>query len=191
MKTFPFSGPKVARHICVAALILGAAACTDPAVTRGANTPAAAPVGRQVAPLAAPETVDSRAGTCFARATTPARIETVTEQIMVPEVRDAAGVVVSPVQFKTITRQNILEERREVEFETPCNHVLTPPFIGSLQRALLARGYYRGAISGRLDDRTLRAVERFQIDRGDVATRQITLRTAQNLGLVAIPRDAL
>jgi peptidoglycan hydrolase-like protein with peptidoglycan-binding domain len=145
-----------------------------------------------IGPLEAPAVVDSRIGTCFSRDTTPAIIETVTEQVMVqPAVVRSDGSVQSPAAFRTVTRQRILRERREVEFETPCNDVLTPQFVASVQRALLARGYYRGAITGAIDPRTTAAVERFQVAQGDVHTGVLTLQSARALGLVALPRNQL
>jgi hypothetical protein len=162
--------------------------CLGDTVTRAPQTPANDDIG----PLVQPAVVDPRSGTCFARATTPAIIETVTEQIMVqPAVVRSDGSVQSPAAFRTVTRQQILRERREVEFETPCNSVLTPQFVASVQRALLARGYYDGAINGLIDRRTTASIERFQTDQNDVHTGQLTLKTAQTLGLVALPRDQL
>lgn len=55
--------------------------------------------------------------------------------------------------------------------------------IASAQRELRARGYYRGAINGRLDDRTRRALLEFQIDRNVLATGNLDGRTAGLLGL--------
>lgn len=148
----------------------------DSYATRADTTPTNDPIG----PLATPAIVDSATGTCFARATTPAIIETVTEQVLVqPAVMRSDGSVQSTTAFRTVTRQQILRERREVEFETPCDIVLTPQFNASVQRALLARGYYRGAI------------ERFQTDQNDVHTGILTLKTARTLGLVALPYDQL
>jgi len=136
--------------------------------------------------------VDASTGTCFARDTTPAVIETVTEQIIVqPAQVRSDGSVESPAVFRTVTRQRILRERREVEYETPCPNVMTAEFKASVQRALLARGYYRGQIDGNLTGRTARAIERFQADQGDIETETLTLRSARALGLVALPRDAL
>ena len=163
-------------------------ACMDSYATRDNATPAQTPIG----PLESPVSVDAGIGTCFARATTPAIIETVTEQIMVqPAVVRSDGTVDTPAAFRTVTRQQILRERREVEFETPYASVMTPEFIASVQRALLARGYYIGAITGQIDTRTSRAIERFQTDQNDVHTTTLTLRSARALGLVALPRDAL
>ena len=159
--------------------------CMDaPQVTRADSDP--------IGPLAEPATVDANTGTCFARTTTPAIIETVTEQIMVqPATVRSDGSVDTPAAFRTVTRQQILRERREVEFETPCASLMTPQFVASVQRALVARGYYRGNINGVLDARTTTAIERFQTAQNDVHTGTLTLKTAQVLGLVALPRDAL
>ena len=161
------------------------ASCMEaPQVTRANSDP--------IGPLAEPATVDAQSGTCFARATTPAIIETVTEQVMVqPASVRSDGSVDSPAAFRTVTRQQILRERREVEFETPCASLMTPQFIASVQRALIARGYYRGSINGAIDARTTTAIERFQTAQGDVHTGTLTLKTAQTLGLVALPRDQL
>lgn len=174
-----------ARAVLTALPLLALTACVTPTeVTRAQSDP--------IGPLANPVTVDPTEGTCFARTTTPALIETVTEQIVVqPAVVRSDGSVETPAAFRTVTRQRILRERREVEFETPCASVLTPELIASVQRALIARGYYRGAISGELDTRTSAAIERFQTDQDDVHTKVLTLRTARTLGLVALPRDAL
>lgn len=158
--------------------------CMEAQATRAAQSP--------VGPLANPAVVDPTVGTCYDRVTTPALIETVTEQVMVqPAQITSHGSVETPAAFRTVTRQHIVRERREVEFETPCNSLMTPEFIASVQRALLARGYLRGQISGNLDRRTKAAIERFQIDQDDVHTNVLTLRTARTLGLVALPRSQL
>jgi len=142
-------------------------------------------------PLAVVPVIDPRGGICVSRATTPAIIETVTDQVLVqpPEI-GSDGTVRSPAVFRTVTQQRILRERREVEFETPCPTIQTPEFIASLQRALQARGYLRGPINGVYDERTGRAVQRFQSDRGDVDSPVLTLETGRALGLIALPREA-
>ena len=143
-------------------------------------------------PLADPPVVDPAGAACLSRATTPAIIETVTEQVMVqPAVVDTDGTVRSPAVFRTVTRQQILRERREVEFEVPCPPLMTPEFIASVQRALKARGFYRGPTTGVLDPATSRAVQAYQVSIGDVDTGQLTLKAARSLGLVALPRDEL
>ncbi|MBU2992875.1 peptidoglycan-binding domain-containing protein [Octadecabacter sp. 1_MG-2023] len=191
MQTSPIQRTRLAARfgaVCSAAVIIGLSGCVETPPTRLDQTPADHSIG----PLETPVVVDSNIGTCFARDTTPAVIETVTEQIMVqPAVVRSDGSVEQPAAFRTVTRQRILRERREVEFETPCGHVQTPEFIASVQRALVARGYYRGTITGAIDTRTVSAIERFQTDQNDVHTGVLTLKTARSLGLVALPRDQL
>jgi peptidoglycan hydrolase-like protein with peptidoglycan-binding domain len=55
--------------------------------------------------------------------------------------------------------------------------------VRSAQTELQRLGYYRGAISGTLDDATRRALFEFQVDRGLQATGNLDGRTAQALGL--------
>lgn len=176
---------RVALALCVLS------ACMDADVTRSTDAPSRAPIADPIGPLANPATVDAAIGTCYARTVSPALIETVTEQVIIPEVLNEDGSVVSPASFRTDTRQEILRERREIEFETPCDNILTPPFVASVQRALIARGYYRGPVSGEIDHRTSDAIRRFQVDQDDVHTATLTLKTARNLGLIAVPRDSL
>jgi len=107
---------------------------------------------------------------CFGQHTPPLLIERGSEQPIEP---------------------NDLPESQDVEFETPCASVLTPSFIASLQRALLAREYYRGAITGKLDAPTRTAIELYQIDQNDVPTQQLTLQTTYTLGLIAAPHNAV
>lgn len=125
-------------------------------------------------------------GSCWGKDTTPARIETVTEQILLhPAEILTDGTVTHPAVYKTETRQQIVKERREIWFETPCSHALTPDFIASLQRALEARGVYRGPINGQMDRRTRRAVHAFQEPQG-LDSGTLSLAAARKLGLVAI-----
>ena len=57
--------------------------------------------------------------------------------------------------------------------------------IRAAQQALARQNYYRGPISGQLDDATQRALFEFQIDKGIIATGNLDGRTAQALGLSA------
>ena len=99
------------------------------------------------------------------------------------------GSVVSPAVFKTETRQQILRERRETWFQTPCAEDMTPDFIASLQRALRARALYRGEISGVMDARTRASVRRLQEPQG-LDSGILSLAAARQLGLVVDPRFA-
>ena len=163
---------KTTRAIPLLTGALMLSACLAQDVTRGVGLAPNDPIG----PLADPAVVDPAAGSCFARATTPAVIETVTEQIMVqPAVVRPDASVDTPAAFRTVTRQRILRKRREVEFETPCAPVLTPEFKASVQRALIARGYLRGPITGTFDSRTAAAIAiRLKKVTRTVSTRTIT-----------------
>lgn len=134
---------------------------------------------------------DAPAGTCWAREVMPAVIETVTEQIMIRPARIAAdGTITSPAAFRTESRQEIVQDRREVVFETPCPAQMTRERIAALQRALQVRGYLTGPITGIVDSRTLRATRAFQEFHG-LASATLSLETARRLGLIAYPRQAV
>lgn len=146
------------------------------------------------APLPAfnvPHVEKDASGRCFGRDVTPAVIETVTEQVMVqpPEVT-ADGSVTTPGSFRTVTRQEITHERREVLFETLCPEALTPDFVGSLQRALKARGHYRGPINGVMDVHTALAIKSFQRIAGHDSPL-LDIATARSLGLIALTAEQL
>ena len=55
--------------------------------------------------------------------------------------------------------------------------------IRAAQQALAQQSYYRGAITGQLDEATQRALFEFQVDRGIIATGNLDGRTAQALGI--------
>ena len=174
----------ILRPILLASAALSLAACN------GAKAPSvmqlSAPelaVSRQIAPPnAAP-------GTCWGQDATPAVVETVTEQIMLqPAEVSTNGTVLQPAIFKTETRQEIVKERREIWFETPCDNLRNYEFIASLQRALKARGHYRGSINGQLDPRTRRAIRKFQAPQG-LDSSILSLAAARKLGLIAVELD--
>ncbi|WP_088623709.1 peptidoglycan-binding domain-containing protein [Oceanicola sp. 22II-s10i] len=144
--------------------------------------------------LGAPEITRIRAeappgatpGTCWDRDATPAVIETVTEQILVeaPQINDD-GTVVKPASYRTETRQQIVKERHEIWFRTPCEPEMTPIFIASLQRALEARGLYSGPITGEMDAPTRRAVRAYQRPEG-LDSGVLSLAAARRLGLAVV-----
>lgn len=74
----------------------------------------------------------------------------------------------------------------ETAFRVPCPETVTSVFVASLQRALQARDYYSGPITGRPDSATRDAVRAFQRATG-FDSPILTLETAQRLGLS--PRD--
>lgn len=131
-------------------------------------------------------------GTCWDRDDTPAVVETVTEQVVLAPARlNEDGTVAKPAAYKTETRQKIVKPRQETWFETPCPDAFTPEFTASLQRALKARGHYRGPVTGEMNRATLIAVRAYQKPQGlDSAT--LSLAAARQMGLaeVALPGRA-
>lgn len=127
-------------------------------------------------------------GTCWDKTVAPAIVETVTEQILQrPAELAADGSVVTPAVYTTVTRQAIVQERREAWFETPCADILTPAFIETLQRALAARGHYRGPVTGEMDARTRTAIRRYQEPLG-LKSSTLSLAAARKMGLISVTR---
>lgn len=125
-------------------------------------------------------------GTCWGKDVTPAVVETTTEQIVLqPAEVLVDGTVVQPAIYKTETKQQIVQERRETWFETPCPAEWTPQFTASVQRALKARGHYRGPITSQLDSRTRAAIRAFQKPQG-LNSGVLSIAAARQLGLVAV-----
>lgn len=133
----------------------------------------------------ATEPPSRKPGECWADAVTPAVFETDTSHELIrPAVPARPGHAAEPAEYRTVMRQKIVQERAQVWFRTPCPVVMTPDFIGSLQRALLARGYYRGALTGEMDTRTKAALQRYQAQIG-LDSPILALGTARLLGLVS------
>lgn len=131
----------------------------------------------------------AREGSCWGKHVTPAKIETVTHQVMLQpaEVR-TDGSVSAPAVFKTETTQAIVKERSELWFETPCTPELTPEFVSSVQRALKVRGHYKGAVTGYIDARTRKAIRAYQAPQG-LDSGILSLAAARKLGLSAYQRS--
>ncbi|WP_246831337.1 peptidoglycan-binding domain-containing protein [Pseudotabrizicola formosa] len=129
-------------------------------------------------------------GACWASDVTPMVIETVTQQAMVSDARrDKDGRVLAPAVFRSETRQNIVQNREQVWFRSPCPQDMTVEFIASLQRALKARGLYLLPLTGQMDAPTRAALRRFQADRG-LESDRLSLGAARELGLVTIDLEA-
>ncbi len=125
-------------------------------------------------------------GRCYGRDITPAVIETVTEQALVrPQSAATATAAAQPAAYTRVTRQVIVRERREVAFETLCPPSFTQDFVETLQRALVARGFHQGPVTGRLDQATLDAVQAFQRDDGPDSPL-LSISAARRLGIVAL-----
>lgn len=68
-------------------------------------------------------------------------------------------------------------------FPALCPAEMTPELVATLQRALAARGLYRGPATGRLDGATRTAIAAWQAPRGLDSTT-LSTRAAQELGLI-------
>ncbi len=131
----------------------------------------------------------AKEGSCWGKHVTPAELETVTHQIQLQpaEIR-SDGAMSAPAVYKTETSQRIVKERRELWFEIPCAPTLTPEFVETLQRALKARGHYRGSVSGYIDARTRSAIRKYQASQG-LDSSILSLAAARKLGLIAYEFD--
>ncbi len=169
--------PRFRLVALLAALVLGGCQAALPRMAE----PVQVSIRDEAPPGAAP-------GTCWGQDETPAVVETVTEQIILqpPEVL-ADGTVQRPAVYKTETRQQIVKPRKATWFESPCEADLTPEFTASLQRALAARGHYRGPVTGRMDARTRTAIRAFQRPQG-LDSGVISLAAARQMGLIAVTR---
>ncbi|WP_425098221.1 peptidoglycan-binding domain-containing protein [Tropicibacter sp. S64] len=134
--------------------------------------------------------VQSAPRICRASEQTPAVYEQVMGEVQVVQAEIAPdGTVLRPPIYRKAPVPRVVRPRAEISFEAPCPEALTPDFIASLQRALGARGYFAGNVTGTFDAPTAAAVERYQSDRG-LASAQLSLETARSLGLVAVDADA-
>ena len=97
------------------------------------------------------------------------------------DVRVPAGTALA-VQLE----QELVLTRRGAARPTDASTLYTAPDrIRAAQQALARQNYYRGAITGQLDDATQRALFEFQVDRGIVGTGNLDGRTAAALGISA------
>jgi peptidoglycan hydrolase-like protein with peptidoglycan-binding domain len=130
------------------------------------------------------------ADSCWGKTVSPAVVQTVEEQVQIkPAKVNADGTIAAPPEYRRTTRQEIVSPRRDNWFETPCDDVLTPEFVATLQRALSARGFYAGVATGLLDTPTRAAVQAFQRDEGPDSP-VLSLAAARKLGLIAVERTA-
>lgn len=126
---------------------------------------------------------DTRSGSCWARDETPATIQTTTQRILVtPAEVNADGVEIEPAVYRSETRQEIVQQRDEIWFETPCSESIGEDFVLNLQRALKVRGYYAGPINGVMDAATRSSIREYQQAQG-LNSSILSLEAAQQFGL--------
>jgi len=163
-------------------LLLGA--CDPAATAQGDAPPEAGVLGpTRDGPPGAAE------GSCWGKTVSPAVVQTVVSQVQIrPAKVNPDGTVSAPPKYRTKESQEIVTPRKDNWFETPCAEALTPEIISTLQRALAARNFYKGAINGTLDARTRAAVQNFQRVEGRDSP-VLTLTTARQLGVIAVERQ--
>lgn len=175
-----FPGRRTATAAATALVLLGA--CDRPLPVPGVGEP-------EIIQILSSPPPGSPPGACWGQEASPAVIETVTEQVMLqPAQVRSDGTVEAPAVYKTETRQRIVRERRELWFRTPCPSELTFEFVASLQRALKARGLYRGQVNGMMDRATRHAVRGYQAPLG-LDSGILSLAAARKLGLAVIDVD--
>lgn len=168
--------------LCTLLLVAG---CTGPDVA----PPKRAILSAELVQMPEGSTPEPEPGICWTKETTPAVIETVTEQVLVtPEQRDADGNVTTPASYQTKTHQRLVQDHAEVWFRTLCPSDFTVGFVASLQRALKARGYYLAPVTGTMDSTTAEAIRRFQSELG-LDSPALSRTAATELGLVAVGTD--
>lgn len=161
----------------LAAAVALSACVENPTVTRSNIDPISTATSP---PGAAP-------GTCWGKTVSPAVVQTVTRKVLLqPAQISSDGRVQSPPIYKDETQQQVVTPRRENWYEVPCAAQMTPEFIATVQRALSARGYYRGPVTGEMDKRTKDAVQRYQRDEG-LDSKTLSVAAARKLGLIAVP----
>lgn len=95
----------------------------------------------------------------------------------------ASGKVLEPALYEERDFSAVVDAGESLSFETLCPRDLTPDFVATVQRALKARGLYRGAVSGVMDGATRTALRAYQKPRGlDADT--LSRRAAMEMGLV-------
>ncbi len=80
--------------------------------------------------------------------------------------------------------QRIVTPEQEQWARPVCPHKYTEDFVQSLQRALKARGFYSGALTGWMDEQTNIAVKLYQ-RKLDVDSPIVALSTAEEFGLIS------
>ena len=161
------------------AAALSVTACAQNAVVTSSNID---PISLATAPPGAAP------GTCWGKTVSPAVVETVTRKVLLqPAQISSDGRVQAAPIYKDETRQEVVRPRRDTWYEVPCAADLTPEFTASLQRALAARGYYRGQVTGDMDPATQNAVLRYQRDEG-LNSKTLSVAAARKLGLITVPQ---
>ena len=88
---------------------------------------------------------------------------------MVAPARIATDGTAGSGGFRSVTQQKIVQDRRDVWFQTALRRPDDRGLRRLLQRALKARGLYRAPVTGVMDTATAEAVRQYQAERGSTA----------------------
>ncbi|MEP3345391.1 MAG: peptidoglycan-binding domain-containing protein [Litoreibacter sp.] len=152
------------------------------------------PVGPDVTKLLSPNTImpvdmkppSNIPGMCWGHIPGPQITQIVSDIIIAtPAQIGPNGEELSPAIYREVTRPQTFNEGEGRWFTRTCDADMTPDFVMTLQRALSVRGVYRGDINGVLDQRTLRAVHKYQTPQG-LDSAVLSLSAARQLGLIAV-----
>lgn len=110
----------------------------------------------------------------------PAVYRTERVQVVVQPAREEFSEI--PAIYKDVTRQRIVRPAEPVWAEILCDRNATPSKVREIQSALTRKGYYRGKLTGRIDQPTVAAMQRFEADQG-LPQGQISLDAVRALGV--------
>lgn len=163
--------------------------CLAACAAGDARPPASLP--NSLPALVAAEISHDAEGRCWGHDTAPAVVETVTAQeVETPALHAEDGTLIRPATYRSVVRQRIIRERGAQAFETLCPPAYSQEFVETLQRALAARGFFRGTVTGVLDAPTRRAVQDYQRPWGPDSPL-LSLEAARRLGLAERTREWL
>lgn len=125
-------------------------------------------------------------GVCWGHEPGPEVTEIVRDIVLAtPAQTGPDGGEIAPAIYREVTRPKTFIEGEGRWFTRTCDADLTTDFVATLQRALAARGLYGGKITGEMDARTRSAIRAYQEPQG-LASHQLSLSAAQQLGLIAV-----
>ncbi len=143
-------------------------------------------------------------GDVFCMTATPPRYRTITKRVMVTPA--TTKKVVIPAVYKTVKVRKMIQPPQEKRISIPeeyqtitrrekvsdghmewrpvlCQVNMTSAKIREIQKALKAKGFYRGPIDGVVGSQTITAMRAFQKAKGLTSTRFFTIETITALGV--------
>lgn len=109
---------------------------------------------------------------------TPAEYKTIRTQLLVTPPEEKRIPV--PAEYQTVTSQVLVSEGKAEWKSILCQTNTTPAVVQEIQRALAARNFYRGKITGTINRETSAAITAFQQANG-LATGGLTIETVEKL----------